>query len=437
MTDALLLADEQLNRDNYYEASVQRPSLRPCLQQDLRIDVAIVGGGLAGLNAAIELALRGDRVAVFEANRVGSGASGRNGGQALVGFACGQLELERQLGRADALRAWEMSIAAVQLLKQRMLDSRVDAHWQAGALTVARGVRKRKALAEEFDLLQRLGGVDAQWLQGDALSAHINSEAYSAGIHESTSGHLHPLKYTLGLADYAQRLGVQIFERSVVTGLQDGSPVVLELGPHRVKADVVVLAGNCSLPLWSKGLASSIHPRIMPVGTYMIATQELSDQQASKLMPTRAAVCDNNFVLDYYRLSADNRMLFGGRVSYSTRTPPNLAGKMRQRMLSIFPSLGDAKVDHVWGGFVDISMNRAPDFGVFTPRVYYLQGFSGHGLALTGLAGQVVTEAIHGQSARWQLFARLRHRRFPGGLRWRTPILAAGMAFYRLRDWFD
>ncbi len=432
---SLLDSDTQLNRNSYYEATVQRPAELAPLNETLQVDVAVVGGGLAGLSSAIELAQRGHQVAVFEADRVGSGASGRNGGQALVGFASGQAELHAQLGAAAAQQAWAMSIEAVDIMRARIQASGMDAQWQPGALTVAVSQRKQRALRQEFDAMLKHGGLDLSWLDGQALQAHLRSDAYVAGIYETVSGHVHPLRYTLGLLALAQKLGVKVYEHSVVQALDMGPPARLRVNGQEVRADFVVLAGNCSLPAWSPAVAPRVHERIMPVGTYMIATSPLSATQAAELMPTRAAVCDNNFVLDYYRLGADNSLLFGGRVSYTTRTPARLAQRMQQRMVTVFPSLRDQPVHYLWGGFVDISMNRAPDFGRIAPHVYYLQGFSGHGLALTGLAGRVVAEAIHGQADRFDVFARLRHHRFPGGARWRTPVLALGMAFHRLRDW--
>jgi gamma-glutamylputrescine oxidase len=195
-----------------------------------------------------------------------------------------------------------------------------------------------------------------------------------------------------------------------------------------------VLAGNCMLPEYGPHLAPELTPRIMPVGTYMVATAPLDPALCRRLIPSNASVCDNNFVLDYYRFSADHRMLFGGRVSYTTATPANLRHSMARRMGQVFPELQDAPIDYVWGGFVDISMNRAPDFGRLGHNVYYLQGFSGHGVALTGLAGKLVAQAIEGQASRFDVFARLKHRNFPGGKLLRMPSLAIGMAYYQLRD---
>ena len=213
-----------------------------------------------------------------------------------------------------------------------------------------------------------------------------------------------------------------------------GEPAVLNTDKGSVKARYVVLAGNMYLPEVSPKLAPSLSSRIMPVGTYIVGTEPLDPELISRLIPTKSAVCDTNFVLDYFRFSADNRMLFGGRVSYSTMTPPNLKEDMHKRMQLVFPQLADAKVEYAWGGFVDITMNRAPDFGQIEPNVFYLQGFSGHGVALTGMAGKMVAEAISGQAERLDLMARIPHHDFIGGKLLRTPALVLGMAWYRLRD---
>jgi gamma-glutamylputrescine oxidase len=262
----------------------------------------------------------------------------------------------------------------------------------------------------------------------------IRSPRYVAAFREHTSGHLHPLKYALGLARAAQAAGVRIHERSPVTGLDRGRTLVARTARGQVTARYGVLAGNCMLPAFGPAVAPEIAPRIMPVGTYIIGTAPLEPALCERLIPGRAAVCDNNFVLDYFRFSADLRLLFGGRVSYTTMTPPDLKGVMARRMGAVFPELKDVPVEFVWGGFVDISMNRAPDFGRLGDNLYYLQGFSGHGVALTGLAGQMVAEAVAGQAGRFDLFARLKHHAFPGGPLLRTPTLALGMLWHRMKD---
>jgi gamma-glutamylputrescine oxidase len=219
-----------------------------------------------------------------------------------------------------------------------------------------------------------------------------------------------------------------------VTSVSRGAKPLVSTAHGAVSCDFVVMAGNVYLNEYGDAVAPEIASRIMPVGTYIIATEPMGAERAAGLIRHRAAVCDTNFVLDYFRPTADHRMLFGGRVSYSGATPMNLAAGVRQRMLAVFPQLADLAVPHAWGGFVDITMNRAPDFGRVDQNIYYLQGFSGHGLALTGMAGQLAAEAIAGQAGRFDLLARLRHRAFPGGAALRTPALVLGMLYHRLRD---
>jgi gamma-glutamylputrescine oxidase len=244
------------------------------------------------------------------------------------------------------------------------------------------------------------------------------------------------LKFGLGLARAARSLGVRIFERSAVVDIQRGAKLRAKTTRGTVTASFGLLAGNCTLGEYGPRVAPEITPRIMPVGTYIIGTAPLSAGQCEQLIPNNAAVCDNNFVLDYFRFSADQRMLFGGRVSYSARTPAKLSEVMAKRMRQVFPQLSNVPVEFVWGGFVDISMNRAPDFGRLGDNLYYLQGFSGHGVTLTGLAGKLVAEAVAGQAERFDLFARVRHQKFPGGSLLRTPSLVVGMAYHQIKDLF-
>lgn len=430
---SLVGSDTQLNRSSWYEASVQRGPVLPPLTEHLQADAVVVGAGFAGLSAALELAERGLSVVVLEAERIGSGASGRNGGQAIVGYASGQGPFEQQLGREDAQRAWDMSLEAIDLIDQRIARHGIDCERANGYVYVADSSRKARALRAEADDL-RARGIAVEWAEGADLAGLIDSPRYVAAAREMRSGHLHPLKYALGLARAAQAAGVRIFEGSAVTGLQRGATLVARTAQGQVSARFGVLAGNCMLPEHGPAVAPEIAPRIMPVGTYIVGTAPLDPELCARLIPRNAAVCDNNFVLDYFRFSADHRMLFGGRVSYTTMTPPRLKAVMRERMVAIFPALADVPVEFVWGGFVDISMNRAPDFGRLGDNLYYLQGFSGHGVALTGLAGRLVAETIAGQAARFDVFTRLRHRRFPGGPLLRTPSLALGMLWHRLRD---
>jgi gamma-glutamylputrescine oxidase len=286
--------------------------------------------------------------------------------------------------------------------------------------------------------MQRDYGFKATAIGPQDLQKWIASPRFHSGLHDPRSGHMHPLKYCFGLARAAASQGVRIFENSAVTTLTPGATARVATERGVIAARHVLLAGNVYL----QGVAPLLEKRIMPVGTYVVASEPLEPALAKSLVPSQAAVCDTNFALDYFRTTADDRMLYGGRVSYSTRTPANLAESMQVRMARTFPQLAGTRVEYAWGGFVDISMNRAPDFGRLSgigagPRyanVYYLQGFSGHGLALTGLAGKVVAEAIAGDAQRLDVFSRIRHRNFPGGPLLRTPALVLGMAYYRLKD---
>ncbi len=433
---SLLKSDTLLNQRSYYEASVLRPAPLSSLQTDVTADVVVVGAGFAGLSAAIELAQRGMQVVVLEADRICSGASGRNGGQTIVGYASGQGPFEKQLGPSGARQAWDMSIEAIDLIERRIAEFQIDCDRVQGYLYVADSPRKARALEQEMQALQDNYGFATQWATGAAVQDHIGSARYLACAYETRSGHLHPLKYGLGLARAAASLGVRIFENSAVTTLDRGATVTAHTAQGQVRARFAVLAGNCTLPAYGPAVAPELAARAMPVGTYIIGTEPLGAERARALLPQNAAVCDNNFVLDYFRLSADARMLFGGRVSYTTSTPRNLKQTMAQRMAAVFPDLQNVPVDYVWGGFVDISMNRAPDFGRLGDNIYYLQGFSGHGVALTGLAGQLVAQAVVGQAQRFDVFSQIKHHNFPGGAWLRTPSLVLGTWYHRLRDHF-
>ena len=438
---SLLRAEPQLTKNSYYVATAPREQGFSALQSNLDCDVAVVGGGLAGLSAAIELADRGYSVVLLEARQVGWGASGRNGGQVIAGLACDQATIEQQLGLQASRSVWDMTMEALRLIGERRERFDIDCDWQAGYLSLAIGARKARELQAWQDHMQQAYGYETQWIGPGELPHWIASPRFHSGAHDPLGGHLHPLKYCLGLARAAARLGVRIHEQSPVVAIEPGNTVRVRTATGCVSASHVLLAGNVYL----NGVAPLLEARIMPVGTYIVASEALDPALAESLIPSRSAVCDTNFVLDYFRPTRDHRMLYGGRVSYSTATPANLAASMQARMARTFPQLQKTRVEYAWGGFVDISMNRAPDFGRLPnvgaggaskahSNVYYLQGFSGHGLALTGLAGRLVAEAIAGDAERFDTFARIRHRPFPGGRLLRTPALVAGMAYYRLKD---
>jgi gamma-glutamylputrescine oxidase len=404
---------------------------REPLRGHLDADVVVLGGGIAGCSAALHLAKRGYRVALLEARAVGFGASGRSGGQTIFGLATSQSRLAAEVGRHDARRLFDLSIEALDLTQSLIGEYGIDCDYHANHVHVAVKPRHLQELDDWVrELHEECGYPSARRVERDELQAHVRSDRYLGGLIDPRSGHLHPLKFTQGVARAAESEGAKIFENSQVLRYVDGPEVVVHTGQGSVRCAHLILCANAYIG----ALAPALARRILGVGTYIIATQPLGEERAQELLPSNAAIADINWILDYFRRSADHRLLFGGRVSYSAVQPPHLAESMRKRMLRIFPTLTDVKVAYAWGGYLDITMSRAPDFGRLAPNVFYLQGFSGHGMSLTGLAGKLVAEAVAGTAERFDVFARIPHRDFPGGPLFRRPSLVMAMLYYRLRD---
>lgn len=416
---------------SYYKASANASPRHAALSGRVDCDVCVVGAGITGCAAALNLAERGYKVVLLEGQDVGHGGSGRSGGQMIIGFARDMPEVERIVSRDDAQRLWQMSLEAVDTTVDRIRKHGIKCDLTFGQMSVAVKQRQVDELARFKDYMEReYDYTDMSILRGDDLRAKIASGRYLSGLHDGRSGHLHPLNYTLGLAAAAQAAGVRIHEQSPAQRIATGNNCVVKTPAGEVHSRYLVLTGGA----YMDELVPALRRKIMPVGTYITATEPLGEQRARALLPDNTAVTDINFVLDYFRRSADHRMLFGGRVSYSTLQPPQLAATLRERMVQVFPQLADVKQSHTWGGFVDITINRFPHFGRIAPNAYFAQGFSGHGIALTGLAGKLIAEAVAGQAERFDVFTRIRHRNFPGGKLMRTPLLVAAMAWFRLRD---
>ena len=418
--------------DSYYTASVQPAPTRSTLEGTVDCDVCVVGGGIAGCSAALHLAERGLSVVLLEQHRIGWGASGRSGGQALFGVAAGQAKLRRLIGAADARAIWDVSVEALELLRSLIGRFRIDCDWAPGYLLTAVKPRHERELREEVEELHgTYGYTSVRYLERAALRAELATSRYGGALHDSNSGHLHPLNYTLGLAAAADSLGVRIFEDARAVSFAPAASRIRIATPRgEVRARQLVLCGNVYLGDTAPQLAQ----KIMGVATYIVATEPLGAARARELIANNPAVCDMNWVLDYFRRSADHRLLFGGRVNYSGLRSFDAPAATRARMLRVFPQLKDVRIDYAWGGEVDITLNRAPHFGRLAPNVYFLQGFSGHGIALTGIAGKLVAEAIAGSAGRFDVFARIPHANFPGGLALRRPALVLAMLYYRLRD---
>jgi gamma-glutamylputrescine oxidase len=418
---------------SYYSASAPLPPQRPALEGRVDCDVCVVGAGIAGCSAALHLAERGLSVVLLEEQRVGWGASGRSGAQAIFGVAAGQAKLERLIGPDGARAVWDVSVEGLALMRQLIARFRIDCDWVDGhLLTAVRQRHQRELQAELAELHDRYGYTSVRYVPREELREMIASDRYLGGLYDTHSGHLHPLNYTLGLGAAAESLGVRIFEgtraqRFIHSG---ASAVRVQTPGGEVRARFLVLCGNVYLGATAPALAA----KIMAVATYIVATESLGKERARQLIGNNAAVSDMNWVLDYFRRSADHRLLFGGRVNYSGLKSFDAPGATRARMLRVFPQLRDVRIEYAWGGEVDITLNRAPHFGRLAPNVYFLQGFSGHGIALTGIAGKLVAEAISGTAGRFDVFARIPHANFPGGAALRRPTLVLAMLWYRLKD---
>lgn len=417
---------------SWYAASASDFPAQAVLEGSVRADVIVLGAGITGLSTAIELAERGYSVIVLEAETVGWGASGRSGGQMIFGYGCEQNKIRDLVGADDARKLFDWSVEGMRLIGERVAKYQIDCDLQAGHAHAAIKPRQVEELkAWQADLQDHYVYPGLQFWDRQRLQQTLATERYQALLFDPAGGHLHPLNYTLGLARAALALGVKIYEHSRVLAVQEGARVAFVCAHGEASGSFAVLGGNA----WLGGLVPALESKIMPVGTYICATEGLGAERAHALIKNQMAVADINFVLDYFRLSGDHRMLFGGRVSYSGLPPPNLRQNLRQRMLQVFPQLADVGIDYVWGGYVDISMNRAPHWGRLGSNLYFAQGFSGHGIAATGLAGRIIAEAIHGQAARLDVYQRIPHRDFPGGKFLRTPALVLAMLWFRLRDW--
>jgi gamma-glutamylputrescine oxidase len=418
---------------NYYFATTSQPPPHAPLRGEVRADVCIIGGGISGLSAALHLVERGFSVALLEAKHLGFGGSGRSGGQTIFGYASGQEKLEKLVGASDARFMWDIALEGMKLQRELIARHSIACDYVAGHMHVGVKARHDAELRAEAESLREKYNYPVQLVSHDELRAIVPSDRYTTGLYDANSGHLNPYKYTLGLGLAAARAGVRIFENSWVTKLDVASRADADNLVHTeagtVRARYLLIAGNALLGR----LLPSLARKLMAVGTYIAATEVLGEERARSLITNNAAVADINWVLDYFRRSADHRLLFGGRVSYSGLDPFDSARVLRARIARVFPRL-NPRIEYAWGGYVDITPNRAPHFGRLAPNAYFLQGFSGHGMVLTGIAGKLVAEAMAGTAGRFDVFTKIPHRDFPGGTYFRRPALVLAMLWFRLKD---
>ncbi len=414
---------------SYYAATVNSESNYPTLEGDHSVDVCVVGGGFSGVSCALTLAERGYKVALVEANKIGWGASGRNGGQ-LIGGMSGSPEFRRQFGEDGEKLLWSIHYRGNEIVEERVEKYGIDCDLKRGWISVANKPSHMKHIEDDFKAHEKHGlGSDMELLDREALSKVLATDAYHGGLVYGRNGHLHPLNLCIGEANAASNLGVAIFEGSPVTAIEHGEKPVVSTARGRVTADTVILAGG-AYHLLSQDRLNGL---LFPTGSYIVATEPLGEL-ADEINPRDLAVCDTNLILDYYRLSADKRMLYGGRCNYSNREPRDIAGSIRPRMVQVFPQLSGKKIDYAWGGKIGIIINRVPAIGRLEPNVFYLQGYSGHGVNFAHVASEIVADAVAGTMERFDVFERVKHVRIPT-TRWLgNQLLALGMSYYRLRD---
>ncbi|MGY2178361.1 NAD(P)/FAD-dependent oxidoreductase [Pseudomonas azotoformans] len=419
---------------SYYRATANALTERPALGADLTADVCVIGGGFTGVNTAIELAQRGLSVILLEARRIGWGASGRNGGQLIRGIGHDVSGFAKYVGGEGVRYLERAGIDSVALVGERIREHNIDCDLRWGFCELANTPAQFAAFKGEQAHLAALGYAHETRLMGPQdMPQVVGSTVYAGGLVDMGSGHLHPLNLVLGEAQLAESLGVRIFEHTEVLELIHGDRVQVRCAGGSVRADHLVLACNAHL----EELEPRLSGKVLPAGSYIIATEPLSEAMANQLIPQNLALCDQKVGLDYYRLSADRRLLFGGACHYSGRDPADIAAYMQPKMLKVFPQLAHTAIEFQWGGKIGITANRFPQVGRLKqyPNVFYAQGYSGHGLNVTHWCARLLAEGIHaGHSTGLDIFSQVPHMTFPGGKALRSPLLALGMLWYRLRE---
>jgi len=415
---------------SYYAASANPSPDRPALQGSHETDVCVIGAGYTGVSTALFLLEQGFKVTILEAARVGFGASGRNGGQIVNSYSRDIDVIERNVGPDQAKLLGEMAFEGARIIRERVAKYNIQCDLKDGGVFAAVTDKQMHHLEAQKVLWERYGHKQLELMDSKRIREVVNTEAYVGGMLDMSGGHIHPLNLVLGEADAVESLGGIIHEQSRVIRVEQGVKAVVHTEQGQVTADFVVVAGNAYLG----GLIPQLEAKSMPCGTQVITTEPLGESMARSLLPQDYCVEDCNYLLDYYRLSGDNRLIFGGGVVYGARDPANVEALVRPNMLKAFPQLKDVKIDYAWTGNFLLTLSRLPQVGRLGNNVYYSQGCSGHGVTYTHLAGKILAEAISGQAKRFDAFADLPHYPFPGGRLFRVPFTAMGALYYKMRD---
>lgn len=415
---------------SYYAATAHPAPVRPALRGEVRAQVCVVGAGFSGLATALHLAERGYAVTVLEANRVGWGASGRNGGQLVNGYSRDLDVIEQRYGKQAARDLGAMAFEGSTIIRDWVARHGIDCDLREGGVFAAMTRRQLSELEERQASWQAYGHDQLELLDRETIRRHVDTDLYVGGLYDGRGGHVHPLNLCLGEAAAIERLGGTIHEHSPVTRVEYGERPVVHTAEGRVEAEHVVLCGNAYLG----DVEPKLRDAVMPVSTQVVATEPLDPELLARLMPSGACVEDCNYFLDYYRVTGDNRILFGGGTIYGGTEPADIIGKIRPHLERTFPSIGDCRIDYAWSGNFALTLTRIPHLGTFDGRTYFTHGYSGHGVTTTHLAGRLIAEAIAGDDERFQAFASLRNYPFPGGRTFRVPLTMLGAWYYMARE---
>jgi len=419
----------QSHTGSYYAATVNQVTGYAPLRGAQNADVCVIGAGFTGISTALFLAERGYDVHVVEANRVGWGASGRNGGEIIDGIS-GKDKIALHLGADGERVMWEMGWAGHDIIRERVETYNIQCDLKWGYMEVAIKQRHLRDQRAEWETQQKYGfPYESRLLSRDETVAVIGTEAYIGALLNMGNGHLHPLNLCIGEARAAVSQGATIYEQSPVLKIEHGDkPRVITAGGS-VTADMVVIAGNAYHHV-DPGLRGAV----FPVNSYVITTQPLTEAQIALINPQDLAVCDPNFVLEYFRLTADKRLLFGARCNYSGDDLEVIKSKLLPKMLRIYPRLAGMKIDYTWGGKVAIPFNRVPQLGRISSNVFYSQGYSGHGVNVTHLSGQIMADVVAGTFERFDVFADIDPVIIPGAHTFSNQMVALGILYYQIKD---
>ena len=418
----------------YYAATANPVPNRPALQGEINADICIIGAGYTGLSTGLFLAERGLKVVVLEAAKVGFGATGRNGGQIVNSFSRDIDAIERQVGHDAAKVFGQMAFEGNRIIRERIATYNIQCDLKNGGVFAAFTPKQMRHLEHQRKLWARHGHNTVDMLDKKQMSNIVGSDVYVGGSIDHSGGHFHSLNLALGEAAAIESLGGTIYEQSPVIRIERGAKPVVVTEQGRVNARIVVVAGNAYLG----NLVPELSAKSMPCGSQVVTTAPLPADLAKSLIPNDYCIEDCNYLLDYYRLTGDNRLLYGGGVIYGARDPKNVEAIIRPKMLKTFPQLQNVKIDYAWTGNFLLTLSRLPQVGTLGEHnnIFYSQGCSGHSITYTHLAGKVLSEAIMGQRERFNAFAQLPHYPFPGGRLMRVPFTAVGAVYYSLRDKF-